>query len=81
MSNAYRAQLEADALREAAALSQMGRLRREHRTTLELHEIAKPRLDKRAARSMARGLRGGNRIWTRGVAIRTAEEQNGMSCY
>ena len=79
MSKAYRDQLEAEALREAEALSRMGHLRREHRATLELHDIAKPRFDKRAARSMARSLRNGNRIWTRNVAIRTAEEQNGMS--
>ena len=77
MSQSYRDQLEVDALREAEAISRMGKLRRNHRATLELHCIAKPRLDKRAARSMARGLRKGNRIWTKGVAIRTAEEQGG----
>ena len=73
----YKEQLEADALREAAALSRMGQMRRETQAVLELHDVAKPRLDKRAARGMARSVRNLQRIWTRGVARQTAEENLG----
>jgi len=70
----YKEQLEADALREADALSRMAKIRRETQSVLALHCVHNPRLDKRSVRGMARGIRNGQRIWTRAVASRTREE-------
>jgi hypothetical protein len=74
MSNAFRDQIDEDCIREAEAISRMNMIRRETQSVLALHCVHNPRLDRRAVRGMARGIRNGQRIWTRSVANRVKEE-------